>query len=193
MNPWSVLHRASVLNPWGVWVVWLIFGWVTAALAAEEPLRRVGFLRLEATRTGVTFSNTVPAARHLTNQLLLDGSGVTLADVDGDGLLDVLFGAAGGRSSLWRNRGDWHFEDITEKAFPQRIESLGGDVTGVAAADLNGDGRPDLVVNTHADGVRILINDGQGSFRVRPFPQVSARGGHSLALADVDGDGWIDV
>ncbi len=193
MNPWPVLHRASVLNPWGVWVVWLIFGWVTAALAAEEPLRRVGFLRLEATRTGVTFSNTVPAARHLTNQLLLDGSGVTLADVDGDGLLDVLFGAAGGRSSLWRNRGDWHFEDITEKAFPQRIESLGGDVTGVAAADLNGDGRPDLVVNTHADGVRILINDGQGSFRVRPFPQVSARGGHSLALADVDGDGWIDV
>lgn len=57
------------------------------------------------------------------------------------------------------------------------MESLGGDVTGVAAADLTGDGRTDLVLNTHADGVRILVNDGQGSFRVRPFPQVAARGG----------------
>ena len=193
MNPWPVLSRACVLNPWGAWVVWLISGWVTAALMAEQPSRRTGFLRLEATQTGVTFSNTVPAARHLTNQLLLDGSGVTVADVDGDGLLDVFFGAAGGRSSLWRNRGEWRFEDITDKAFPQRLESLGGDVTGVAAADVTGDGRPDLVLNTHADGVRVLINDGQGSFRLRPFPQVSARGGHSLALADVDGDGWIDL
>ena len=64
MNPWPVLSRACVLNPWGAWVVWLISGWVTAALMAEQPSRRTGFLRLEATQTGVTFSNTVPAARH---------------------------------------------------------------------------------------------------------------------------------
>ena len=193
MKSSPVLHRAAVSSLLNAWVGWLILGWAFSGLAAEAPPRRVGFLRLEAAQTGVNFSNTVPASRHLTNQLLLDGSGVTLADVDQDGRLDVFFGAAGGRSSLWRNRGEWRFEDITEKAFPQRLESLGGDVTGVAAADLTGDGRPDLVLNTHADGVRILVNDGQGSFRLRPFPQVSARGGHSLALADVDGDGWLDV
>ena len=193
MNSSPVLHRAAVSSLLNAWVGWLILGWAASVLAAEAPLRRVGFLRLEVAQTGVNFSNTVPASRHLTNQLLLDGAGVTLADVDGDGRLDVFFGAAGGRSSLWRNRGDWRFEDVTEKAFPQRVESLGGDVTGVAAADLTGDGQPDLVLNTHADGVRILVNDGQGSFRVRPFPQVAARGGHSLALADVDGDGWIDL
>ena len=183
MDPW----RAR----WGCLILSLIL--VARVLATEASSRRVGFERLEPLRTGVTFSNTVPASRHLTNQLLLDGSGVTLVDVDADGRLDVLFGAAGGRSSLWRNRGDWRFEDITEKAFAQRIEALGGDVTGVAAADVTGDGRVDLVLNTHADGVRILINDGHGSFRLRPFPQVSARGGHSLALADVDGDGWVDL
>ncbi|MEN9601500.1 MAG: hypothetical protein RIS56_1106, partial [Verrucomicrobiota bacterium] len=136
-----MLRRIAVRSLLSAWVGWLILGRATSVLAAEASPPRAGFLRLEATRTGVTFSNTVPAARHLTNQLLLDGSGVTLADVDGDGLLDVFFGAAGGRSSLWRNRGDWRFEDITEKAFPQRLQSLGGDVTGVAAADLNGDGR----------------------------------------------------
>jgi hypothetical protein len=129
MKSSPVLHRAAGSSLLSAWVGWLLLGWATSVFAAEAPPRRTGFLRLEATQTGVTFSNTVPAARHLTNQLLLDGSGVTLADVDGDGLLDVLFGAAGGRSSLWRNRGEWRFEDITEKAFPQRMESLGGDVT----------------------------------------------------------------
>lgn len=180
-------------------VVWMI-GWLAMSMAilagaraAESPLRRVGFQRLDPNLTGLTVSNTVPAARHLTNQLLLDGSGVTLADVDGDSLLDMFFGAAGGRSSLWRNRGGFRFEDITEKAFPMRLDCLGGDVTGVASADLTGDGHPDLVVNTHADGVRVLVNDGRGTFRNARFPQVAARGGHSVALADVDGDGWIDL
>ncbi|MEN9776478.1 MAG: hypothetical protein RJB04_233, partial [Verrucomicrobiota bacterium] len=110
MNSSPVLHRAAVSSLLNAWVGWLILGWAASVLAAEAPLRRVGFLRLEVAQTGVNFSNTVPASRHLTNQLLLDGSGVTLADVDGDGRLDVFFGAAGGRSSLWRNRGDWRFE-----------------------------------------------------------------------------------
>ena len=96
MDPW----RAR----WGCLILGLIL--VARVLATEASSRRVGFERLEPLRTGVTFSNTVPASRHLTNQLLLDGSGVTLVDVDADGRLDVLFGAAGGRSSLWRNRGD---------------------------------------------------------------------------------------
>ncbi len=192
MNPRREPRRA-VLIPWGVWWGCLMVVVAVRASAADALSRRVGFQRLDPAATGLVFSNTVPASRHLTNQLLLDGSGVTLADVDGDGLLDVFLGAAGGKSSLWRNRGGFRFDDITEKSFPQRLESLGGDVTGVAAADLTGDGRVDLVVNTHADGVRVLVNEGQGVFRSRPFPQVSARGGHSLALADVDGDGWVDL
>ena len=197
MNPWPESSRVPVPESPGTgWVrLFLALSLALAAgvSAAEVTTRGIGFQRLEPALTGLAFSNTVPAARHLTNQLLLDGSGVTLADVDGDGWLDAFFGAAGGRSSLWRNRGGWRFEDISDKAFPQRVESLGGDVTGVAAADVTGDGHPDLVLNTHADGVRVLVNDGQGGFRPRPFTQVSARGGHSLALADVDGDGWIDL
>ncbi|MFM7815606.1 MAG: FG-GAP repeat domain-containing protein, partial [Verrucomicrobiota bacterium] len=194
-----VVRSARARLP-GVSRVVRMIGWLAMSMAilagaraAESPLRRVGFQRLEPDLTGLTVSNTVPAARHLTNQLLLDGSGVTLADVDGDGLLDLFFGAAGGRSSLWRNRGGFRFEDITEKAFPMRLDCLGGDVTGVASADLTGDGHPDLVVNTHADGVRVLVNDGRGTFRNARFPQVAARGGHSVALADVDGDGWVDL
>lgn len=188
-------HRSAGRSPRVRWAAWLcILAFLPiGALAADPASPGVGFRRLDASVTGVVFSNTVPVARHLTNQLLLDGSGVTLADVDGDGWLDLFFGASGGRSSLWRNRGGWRFEDVTEKAFPLRLDCLGGDVTGVAAADLTGDGHPDLVVNTHADGVRVLVNDGKGTFRNVPFPQPTARGGHSVALADVDGDGWVDL
>lgn len=125
--------------------------------------------------------------------MLLDGSGVALADVDHDGKLDVFLAATTGGSQLWRNNGAWRFQDVTAQSFPDRTAVLSGDVTGAAFADLNGDGHPDLVLNTHADGVRVLINDGRGMFHPLPFRQVTARGGHSLALADVDGDGWVDL
>ena len=47
-----------------------------------------GFTMLTAAETGITFSNTVPEQVHLTNHIFLDGSGVALGDVDGDGLCD---------------------------------------------------------------------------------------------------------
>ncbi len=125
--------------------------------------------------------------------MLLDGSGVALADINGDGRVDLFFGAANGGSQLWQNDGDWHFHDITGSAIPERSAVLAGDVTGVVLADLNGDRAPDLVLNTHADGIRILMNDGHGVFHRFPLVPSRARGGHSVALADMDGDGWVDI
>jgi len=140
MNPSPESSRVPVpespVTGWLRLFMALLLALAARVSAAEVTTRGIGLLRLEPALTGLAFSNTVPAARHLTNQLLLDGSGVTLADIDGDGLLDVFFGAAGGRSSLWRNRGAWRFEDISDEAFPRRLQCLGGDVTGVAAADL---------------------------------------------------------
>ena len=161
--------------------------------SAESLPRREGFTAMPALATGLTFSNQIPTFRHLTNQMLLDGSGVAAGDFDLDGLPDVFLGSAGGKSTLWRNRGGWRFEDVTARAFAETETALAGDVTGSVFADLNGDSAPDLVLNTHADGVRILLNTGRGVFRRLPFRQAAARGGHSLALADVDGDGWVDL
>lgn len=147
---------------------------------------------MPALKTGVTFSNSIPASRHLTNQLLLDGCGVSLGDIDGDSRSDIFLAAANGGSELWMNTGDWRFSNMTDRVFPDK-GALAGDVTAAAFADLSGDGHPDLVLNTHADGIRVLINDGHGTLQWRQFKQVSARGGHSLALADIDGDGWVDI
>ena len=162
--------------------------WVLAATGADG-----GFSLLPPDETGLRFQHAIPTQRHSTNQMLLDGSGVALGDVTGDGMVDVFLGGSGGQSQLWRNLGQWKFENITPSAFADHLSALAGDVTGVALADVTGDGALDLFLNTHAEGMRFLINDGQGRFRLQPFPVSRHRGGHSLALADVDGDGWVDL
>ncbi|MBN8246111.1 MAG: VCBS repeat-containing protein [Verrucomicrobia bacterium] len=151
-----------------------------------------GFRRLSPEITGVTFRHQIPAARHLTNQMLLDGSGVALGDVNGDGRTDCFLAASGGGSQLWINEGHWRFRNATGPAFPDAAV-VSGDVTAAVLADVTGDGAEDLILNTHADGVRILRNAGMGTFHRLPLEQPPVRGGHSLALADVDGDGWVDL
>ncbi len=191
-------QRSERSRSGGLWRI-LFLALLTLGFALPDrgvraaPTTSGGFARVAPEASGLTFSNQVPLFRQLTNQMLLDGSGVAAGDVDQDGRPDLFFGATGGRSSLWRNLGGWRFEDVTSRWFPSENLSLSGDVTGVAFADLNGDALPDLVLNTHADGVRVLLQTKTGVFEPMSFPQSSARGGHSLAIADVDGDGWLDL
>ena len=77
---------------------------------------QAGFTLLSADITGIAFSNTVPESVHLTNQILLNGSGVAAGDIDGDGRCDLYFCALHGRNALYRNLGNRRFEDITEQA-----------------------------------------------------------------------------
>jgi hypothetical protein len=135
------------------------------------------------------------------------GGGVALLDYDRDGLLDVFvtgggyFGGpdrkqiAGHPSRLYRNLGNWRFQDVTREA------GLDGPLFythGCAVADYDNDGWPDLLV-TGWGRLALYHNepDGKGG---RRFVEVTHRAGltdtlwsTSAAWGDLNGDGFPDL
>ena len=148
------------------------------------------FTRMDA--TGIRFQNAVSDSALLHNRILGQGAGVALGDVDGDGLVDVFLGRTEGCSALYRNRGGWRFEDITTSA---GVGACDRNTTGTALADLDGDGDLDLVLVATRGPNAIFVNDGQARFTERRDLGLDAtgKGGATITLADVDGNGTLDL
>ena len=141
--------------------------------------------------TGVRFTNAIPAKLVAQNRLSEDGAGVAVGDIDGDGRPDLYFCRTAGPNALYRNLGDWRFEEIPNAS---GAACPGNTSTGAAFADVDGDGDLDLLVSGLGSGVRLFLNDGRGRFTPQPDSGIAARGGsRSMALADVDGDGRLDL
>ncbi len=134
---------------------------------------------------------------------LLDsaGTGVAWLDYDQDGLLDayVLNGWAlagdqvqeRGRYGLYRNTGQGTFEDVTAGA---GVGGGGHWGSGVAVADYDRDGLPDLLVTTFGPTL-LYRNRGDGRFdEVATAAGVDAAGWNTgAAFFDADGDGHLDL
>lgn len=153
----------------------------------------IGFTSLGGRPSGIRFANRVSDSSALRNRHLVHGSGVAIADVDGDGLPDIFFAAIEGPNHLYRNLGGWRFEDVTEAA---GVALAGLPSSGAVFADVDGDGDMDLIVTAMGGQNRLLLNDGHGR-----FTDVTAtsgfvaqdRGSTTAVLADVDGDGDLDL
>ena len=156
------------------------------------PGTGVGFTRLQPAQTGIHFTNQIAEIRALTNRNLLSGSGVALGDIDGDGLCDIYFCALDNDNVLYRNRGNWKFEDVTAKA---KLACPNQDSTGAVFADVDGDRDLDLLVTGLGNGVRLFANDGTGQFTERTTEAglQSKTGSMSMALADIEADGDLDL
>ena len=148
-----------------------------------------GFSLLAPAETKIFFTNTLPQSRHLTNQVLLNGSGVAAGDVDGDGWCDLYFCGLDRPNALYRNLGNWQFQDVTREA---GVACAGLTSSGAALVDLDGDGDLDLLVNTVGRGTHIFFNDGQGHFTEVGVLN-DGHAGMSLACGDLDGDGYLEV
>ncbi len=150
--------------------------------------------------TGVTFVNELPEAPefNIINYLnYYNGGGVAVGDVDGDGLPDLYFTSNLGPDRLYRNLGDFKFEDMSERA---RVGGEQGWTTGATMADVNGDGYLDIHVSTVSHltlrGRNILyINSGDGTFTDQTAQYGLEHVGYSTQAAffDYDGDGDLDV
>jgi enediyne biosynthesis protein E4 len=130
-----------------------------------------------------------------------DGRGfaAVTADLNGDGLIDIYVANDMSPNFLFLNRGDGTFDDATESsgaAYDERGQAQSG--MGVDAEDVNGDGRPDLLVTNFANEYNTLhLNLVSGLFMdATSYYGLAADTvpfvGWGTALADFDNDGWPD-
>lgn len=156
------------------------------------PRGRAGFTPMQGARSGIEFQNEVSDSLLEGNRHLGQGAGVSLGDVDGDGRVDLFLARTEGCSALYRNLGGWKFEDITARA---AVGACDRRSSASALVDLDGDGDLDLMLLATTGPNAIFVNDGTGRFSERRDLGLHAtgQGGTSLAIADADGDGWLDV
>ena len=130
------------------------------------------------------------------------GTGVAWIDYDQDGLMDLFFVQSAAtdaytpphplRCALYHNNGDGTFTDVTEKA---GLEGEGHYGQGVAVADFDNDGYPDLYVTGYGSAI-LYHNNRDGT-----FSDVTAKAGvgdlgqwsTSAGWFDYDKDGWLDL
>src|ERR1700693_6260529 len=129
------------------------------------------FTRLPSSKTHIDFANNLEDKQNLgilSYIYYYNGGGVAIGDINNDGLPDIYFTAnSKGHNKLYLNKGNFEFEDITEKA---GVAGTSDWCTGVTMADVNGDGLMDIYVCAIANmhGLKghneLFINNGNGTF-----------------------------
>ena len=128
------------------------------------------------------------------------GLGITFADYDRDGHLDLFVSNDSTPEFLYHNKGDGTFEEVglnSGVALDGEGHSYAG--MGVDFADYNNDGLPDLIVTDLASQMYALYrNDGDGSFTYDAYPSgigpmTLKHSGWGVRFFDYDNDGWKDL
>ncbi|MDR3457245.1 MAG: VCBS repeat-containing protein [Verrucomicrobiae bacterium] len=157
---------------------------LTCALSTGNPNYIGRLLVFTNDGGGIFVSNTMLAVG--TNPV-----SVVAADLNGDGLMDLVTANAGALPnyhtvSILTNNGDGNFVS-------NATINVGSGPLCVIAADVNGDGKVDLITANFYDGkLSVLLNNGAGRFTLAASPGVGSYPMMVLA-ADVNGDGKVDL
>ncbi len=168
-------------------------------LLAQSPSKN--FEKISNKKSGITFKNQLKEDGEnniLRYEYFYNGGGVGVGDLDNDGLEDIFFTGNMSPNKVYRNLGNWKFDDITKSA-----GVAGKDVwtTGVSMADVNGDGLLDIYVCYSGKGKpefranELWINQGDFTFK----DEATAYGLADLSNStqglffDFDKDGDLDL
>jgi uncharacterized protein (DUF2141 family) len=119
---------------------------------------------------------------------------VAVADVNGDGKLDLVVANFCGNSScstpgplgVLLGKGDGTFQPVIPY-------SPGASLGQITLADVNGDGKLDVVTPSSIPNLMVLLGNGDGTFQAPVFYNTGGFGGGGIVVADVNGDGPPDV
>src|SRR5208283_1456001 len=180
----------------------------SAGAIAEQPLApRLGrrgatmFKALPAQETGVVTENPYDDPRmwgalYYQSENGSFGTGVAIGDYDGDGRPDIFVVSKTRSCRLFRNLGNWRFEDVTDRAgVGDKGESAEIWKHGATFVDVDNNGLLDIYVCRFGAPNLLYINQGDGTFR----EEAQARGlavrdaSVMAAFCDYDRDGFLDV
>ena len=159
------------------------------------------FSLLSPAQTGINFQNTVvedEEHNHLTNDMIVAGAGVGIADINNDSLPDIFFAGNQVSDRLYLNQGNMQFQDITEQAGILSDERWS---TGVTMVDINNDGFMDIYVcrsvqeNPQLSENLLYINNGDLTFTEKAASYGISDRGFSVQATffDADKDGFLDM
>ena len=158
------------------------------------------FALMPASETGVDFSNQIVYTEEYnpyTFRNFFNGGGVAIGDINNDSLPDIFFCSNQHSNKLYLNKGNFKFEDITDKA---GLNSDGVWSSGVTMADVNGDGLLDIYVckSGNLEGKKrnneLFINNGNLTFtdKAKEFGLDSKGLSTHAVFFDADNDGDLD-
>ncbi len=167
----------------------------------NTPIGDKLFTMMPSEETGIDFANNLVYNSDFniyTYRNFYNGGGVSIGDINNDGLPDVYFTSNMAKNHLYLNKGNFKFEDITEKA------GVGGTKawsTGVVMADVNADGLLDIYVCNSGDVAgdnkqnELFINNGDLTFTEKAAEYGLDDKGYSThaAFFDYDKDGDLDM